>query len=136
MKKSLAHPFFCLPQSGQKMSLKKSLPEGPCFRDKKKTASRSAVFFRRRYFLLWGIAKNYIMYWGFLRLLLYVIFVQKCAQICIFFTSFFVYISQYVFFWFPNLHRQNCYFFHRVSSGFDRHLLLTITPPVSILVLT
>ncbi len=89
--------FFLSPQSGQKMSLKKFLPEGPCFQNKKKTASRSAVFFRRRYFLLWGIAKNYIMYWGFLRLLLYVIFVQKCAQICIFFTSFFVYILQYVF---------------------------------------
>jgi len=30
----------------------------------KKTAKRSAVFFREGISFLWGIAKNYIMYWG------------------------------------------------------------------------
>ena len=30
----------------------------------KKDSNRSAVFFREGISFLWGIAKNYIMYWG------------------------------------------------------------------------
>ena len=60
----------------------------------KKDSHRSAVFFRRRYFLLWGVAKNYIMYWGFLQYLLYAIFFKKCIQRCKNFSSFFMQIAQ------------------------------------------
>ena len=43
-----------------------------------KRTSWGAGPFWRRYFFLWGVAKNYIMYWGVIYL--YYISTDKCQQ--------------------------------------------------------